>query len=222
MKNKTIRNVMPKPKFRQELPVKQPSMTVRFSKFLAKNQKRYLPYVLVFFVLGMIYVGWSTYHDWKQKSGMELFRTAKSEADYQTIVQKYPSTFAAGLSMIELGEIQWNQGQYAKARENYEFFLSRFPKSLFAPFIRNLIGECLFQEKKYDEAQKIFSSLLQDKEENFIETIAKMNLGRVLVAKGQLKEGELIFNELKRQKISGLWADSIDAFIRVYFRNNQK
>ena len=222
MKNKIAKNMMPKPKFGSELPVKQPSMTARLSKWLAKNQKKYFPYVLAFLVIGFLYGGWSTYRDWREKKGMELYRNAKNLEDYEGVLKQYPSTFAAGLSMIELGEILWNQGEYAKARENYELFIKKFPKSLFSPFVHNLIGECFLQEKKYNEAQKTFDALLKDKENSFIETVAKMNLGRVLIAKGQIKEGEIVFRELQREKISGLWADSIDAFVRVYFGEDKK
>lgn len=145
-----------------------------------QRYRRMLVLIFVVVLLGSFGIaGWHSYRNWVGHEAMKLVENAKNDSDYQIVIQKYPSTAAAILAMVNLGDTYWEKGEFAKARATYERFLEIHPDHVFSPFVRNMRGECLFQENRLAEAKVTFEAILNDSKASYIHDRARENLKRI-------------------------------------------
>jgi predicted negative regulator of RcsB-dependent stress response len=185
---------------RKEL-LREPDEFFTFSgkviRFVSENRKPVIGVVIGVFVLVLAVLGFQYFSKVSESKAYAMFEqarqsyqrgmpgnaqaSARDEAikTYEKVIQEYPSTKAAQLSLMAYGDLSYEGGDYDKAIELYERALSAFTgERIIQKLIWNGLGQAQEAKKDYEAAAGYFAKMTEGPD-TFLQADAYYNLGRM-------------------------------------------
>ena len=75
---------------------------------------------------------------------------------YKQLIDAYPGTVLAEMSMYSEGDALFYSREYQGALYKYEYFLTRYPMTRIKDYVRYKLGCCTYHEKNYEKAIELF------------------------------------------------------------------
>lgn len=116
---------------------------------------------IVIFILGATGVGYYFYtvHS-KELAARDQLVEAKQPAQWLEVVNKYPSTSAAGESLLLLASGAKDDGKFSVAIDYYQQFLKSYASHPAAPAVELAVAECLQANGQKKEANAAYERIL--------------------------------------------------------------
>jgi len=147
----------------------------KYAAFFSRNKWRLVAAVSL--VLGVLIVigAVQTVRKKNEASAFEAHLRAETPKEYRNIHREFPRTFYGCLSLIEAGNLFYEEGKFSEARKLYLQFLDTRPESRLRPWVHNLIGATLEAQRKYDRAIRYYRKA---EASPWLKLQAKLNIGR--------------------------------------------
>jgi len=131
---------------------------------------------------------------------------AMSAADFQNIVDKYGSTSAAPIAMMNLAMAKFSNGDYAAAQDLYGKFLKKYAKHEMAPQAELNLITCREAKGELSEAQILYSDFAGKHEGSYLAPVALMGHARCLEALGAPVDAKQAYEDLVVAYPDSSWA----------------
>lgn len=150
------------------------------------------------------------YEAWKAETD-EGKRTAKETemfAAIDSILDKYPNTYAAQRCLFIKGLVYWDKKDWENAAASFTSIADRFPESYLSPI--SLVNAAVAQEEKgmLEESAALYDRILKEYKTSFPDLGRVLfSLGRVNEALGKPEEALASYNELVDNYAGNSWTN---------------
>ena len=134
--------------------------------------------------------GWLAYASAQRSAAQQAFGAAKTPADYQAVIEKYPSLAVAGDAALLLAKSLRDGKKYDDANKVLDRFVKAQPAHPFAPLAKVAAAENLALAGKFDEAEKALEAVSQTDGKSFAAPFALLVEAELKSARGQ-RDGAL-------------------------------
>ncbi len=157
---------------------------LKYAAFFSKNKWRIAAglglVVGVLLVIGLV----QSLRKRNRARAFEAHMEAKTAEDHKRVGENFAGTFYGSFSLIEAGNLLFEEEKYAEAKRLYLKFLRSYPKSRFRPWVYNLAGATFEAEEDYDEAIQYYRKA---EATPWLKLREKLNIGRCYELKGDLE-----------------------------------
>ena len=158
-----------------------------------------LPILLAVMLLVLGAVGWGYYQSYQAKNAVAasvLLDAAKTDADYQKLIDTYPGTNAAANASLLLGRSKYNAKDYAGAAQVWGAFATKFPQHPLVPDA--LIGEAgaLEAQGKSDEARAMYQRVATSYQSSYAAPLARLSEATLLLAQRKTDEAKHVYEDV--------------------------
>ena len=162
-------------------------------------EKYKLPILLAVTLLVLGAVGWGFYQNSQAKNAVAasaLLDAAKTDADYQKVIDTYPGTNAAANASLLLGRSKYNAKDYAGAAQVWGSFATRFSRHPLVPDA--LIGEAgaLEAQGKLDEAKAMYQRVATSYQSSYAAPLARLREATLLLAQRKTDEAKHVYEDI--------------------------
>ena len=162
-------------------------------------EKYKLPIMLVVTLLVLGAVGWGFYQNYQAKNAVAasaLLDAAKTDADYQKLIDAYPGTNAAANASLLLGRSKYNARDYAGAAQVWGAFATKFSRHPLVPDA--LIGEAgaLEAQGKLDEARAMYQRVATSYQSSYTAPLARLSEATLLLGQRKTDEAKHVYEDL--------------------------
>jgi TolA-binding protein len=161
-----------------------------FELFWEQHKGKVIAGVIAVVVAFVAVFGWLGYSSAQRSGAEKAFSAAKTAADYQGVIAKYPSLPVAGDAALLLAKSLRDEKKYDDANQVLDQFIKKQPEHPFAPLAKVAAAENLVLAGKYDEAEKALESVSQTDGKSFAAPFALLLEAELKSAQGQ-RDGAL-------------------------------
>jgi predicted negative regulator of RcsB-dependent stress response len=184
--------------------LKEPDEFFTFSgkaiQFFSKNQKSVVGVLVGVVVVALAFAGYRYFSGRSERKAYAMFEQARSSylsdllasgkpssqeetiKKLETVIAEYPSTTAAGFSLLVYGDASYQQGDYDKAIELYDKAHGRFKgEEVIQKITLNGLGHAYEGKKDFTSAAANFREITEAQGE-FMKADAFYDLGRMMEA----------------------------------------
>lgn len=179
-----------------------------FESFLDRNQKGIvaLAALIAIGAVGtVIYRG--VKHSHEESAGAALSKAA-DVSTFQSVVDTYPDTKAAGSALVLLADSQWDSGKKDESIATLQKFVSGNAGHAALPTAKANLGSKLLAQGKSGDAAKVFEELVSDSSAAFIAPFALISLGDIAKTSGDIAKAEESYNKAKTEYPESAFVDS--------------
>jgi TolA-binding protein len=134
--------------------------------------------------------GWMAISSAQRSAAEQAFGAATTAADYQAVIDKYPSSPVAGDAALLLAKSLRDEKKYDDANKVLDQFAKAQPKHPFAPLAKVAAAENLALSGKLAEAESALEAVSQGDEKSFAAPYALLLEAELKSAQGD-REGAL-------------------------------
>ncbi len=134
--------------------------------------------------------GWLAYSSAQHSAAEQAFGAAKTPADYQAVIAKYPSSPVAGDAALLLAGSLRDEKKYDDANKVLDQFAATQPAHPFAPLAKVAAAENLALAGKLGDAEKALEAVSQTDGKSFAAPFALLLEAELKSAQGQ-RDGAL-------------------------------
>jgi TolA-binding protein len=160
--------------------------------------------VLVAILLGAgVFYGVKTINNQKAEAA---YAAADSVAGWQSVVQQFPTSVAAGNSYLRIGNAQREAGKLPESDAAYDAFVHQFPNHplLVAGYMGLAMNAEI--ENHPDKALEAYKGVADQFQNSYLAPMALFNQARLTEAKGSLKEAQQLFESIVRRYPESIFA----------------
>ena len=152
---------------------------------------------LVILVLAMIgYAGYRFYANRRNATAAELLGGAKSQADYEAVIARYPTTPAGASAYLLLAQKQRDDKRFADANATLQKFVENNPDNDFVPTARLAMAANLELMGKGDEALAIYQQVAAKYGNTYSGPLALISQIPILKAKNRIEDVRRVCEEV--------------------------
>jgi TolA-binding protein len=170
---------------------------------------RYRALIAVFSV-GLIlaavgFTAWQMQEDKRVEQARARFAAARSTEALQSVVQDFPSTEAALLANMALGDLYFQQSQWDKATASYQRVIDQFPGSVLTPSAEMGIAAIAEATDKAAEALKKYKNVALFFPKSFQAPQAQFAAGLLLEGDGKYQEARECYEDVVNRHSKSAW-----------------
>lgn len=155
---------------------------------------------LAIILLGLAAFGVYRYQTAKRDAAAaELLAEAKVTANYQKLIEQYPSTPATASAYLLLAREERKAAKFAEANETLQKFVAKFPKHELVSTAKMAMAANLDSLGKPDEAIEAYRKLAADYPRDFNAPLALLAEAQLLRHKGQIDEARRVCETILTQ-----------------------
>lgn len=137
-----------------------------------------------------------------------LLNRARSAAELEAIVEKYPASEAAPLALLSLADFLFRQGQYEAAQGRYRRFVESYPEHESAAFAQMGLGYCQEALGQLPEALDAYRLVEGKYPGSSLGAEALFNAARIQNALGSPSEAQITYGLIVSQYPQSAFAAS--------------
>jgi TolA-binding protein len=149
-------------------------------------------------VVFVVVFGWLAFSSAQRAAAESAFDVAKTPADYQAVIDKYPSSVVAGDAALLLAKSLRDEKKYDDANKVLNQFAERQPKHPFAPLAKVAAAENLALSGKLEDAAKALEAVSQTDAKSFAAPYALLLEAELKTAQGQRESALQAYRELSK------------------------
>ena len=162
-------------------------------------EKYKLPILLGVTLLVLAAVGFGYYQAFQARNAVAasaLLDAAKTDADYQKVIDTYPGSNAAANASLLLGRAKYNAKDYTGAAQVWERFAAKFPHHSLVPDA--LVGEAgaLEAQGKLDEARAMYQRVATSYQSSYVAPLARLSEATLLLAQRKTDEAKHVYEDV--------------------------
>ncbi len=125
-----------------------------------------------------------------------LLDSAKSDADYQKVIDTYPGSEAAANACLLLGRSKYNAKDYAGAQQAWQNLVAKFPQHPLVPTALTGVAGALEAQGKMDEARSTYQRIATEYSNSYAAPLARLGEADVLLAQRKTDDAKHIYEDL--------------------------
>ena len=145
------------------------------------------------------YGGYRFYSDRRADAAANLLASAKTSAEFQKVINEYPSTPAGASAYLLLADAQKAEKKFAEANATLQAFLDKYPKHELAGTARLAMAGNLEALGKKDEALATYQRLAASDPKAFTAPVALFSQIHLLKEKNQIEEARKVCETILTQ-----------------------
>ena len=162
-------------------------------------EKYKLPLLLGLTLLVLAAVGFGYYENYQARNAAAagvLLDSAKTEADYQKVLDTYPGSNAAANASLLLGRAKYNAKDYAGAAQVWRDFAAKFPQHSLVPDALIGAAGALEAQGKLDEARALYQRVATSYQSSYAAPLARLSEATLLLAQRKTDEAKHIYEDV--------------------------
>lgn len=165
----------------------------RFSRGLGKPLMQGLAFL---FVIALVVGAYMVYRQRAAQSAFNMLTNAKSIAQLEEMLNRYPSTEAAPLGMLALAKAYYDSGNYERAYGTYMEFQTKYASHTMAPVAELGIAHCMEATYQMDQAVEAYSKFASVNTNHFLVPLSMLGKARCFQQIGRYKEAMEIHEDI--------------------------
>jgi len=136
----------------------------------------------------------------------DLLLRAQSPQQLEDVVNRYGSTPAAPVALLDLSKTHFNNGDYFQARAQYERFLQEYKKNELRPVAEFGLASCSEADGDFDGAIAQFTTFIEEHADHFLQSSATLALARSLEQANRLDDARILLEDFLAENATSQWA----------------
>lgn len=170
---------------------------------------------LAIIVLGLAAFGVYRYQTAKRDAAAaELLAEAKVAANYQKLIEQYPSAPATASAYLLLASEERKATRFAEANETLQKFVAKFPKHELVSTAQMAMAANLDSLGKPDEAVEAYRKLAADYPRDFNAPLALLSEAQLLRHKGQIDDARRVCETILTQYRDSVASSEASSLLR--------
>jgi predicted negative regulator of RcsB-dependent stress response len=202
--------IMNNPHKKQELKQHEVNEVLRFLKHYGKPLGAA---VLALIVVIIAATGYAHYKTSEMLEAEQLLATAKTPQQLEEVVEKYGSTPAASIALLNLAKITFNKGDYPQARVRYEQFLEKYKSHELRPVAELGLAYCTEADGDFDAAAEQFRSFAAKYSDHYLQPVATLSIARCMEQAGRTDDARILLEDFLAEHGDSLWAGSAQGML---------
>ena len=188
-------------------PVTEPAIEAQI--FWMRFQKEIVAALIVILLAIAGYAGYRLYANRRDATAAEALGNAKTQQDYEQVIERYSGTPAGASAYLVLAQKQRDEKRFAEANATLQKFTDKYPEHDFVPTARITMAANLESLGKPDEALAIYQQVAQKYPNSYDGPLALISQVPLLKAKGKTDEARRVCEEmLTKYKMPGQQSES--------------
>ncbi|MDZ4789456.1 MAG: tetratricopeptide repeat protein [Blastochloris sp.] len=154
--------------------------------FITKNLYPVIVGVIIILAAACAFTWWIATQKASEGKANALYATAKTTEEKQKLLQTYPQSGAAALTLIDLAQAELTTKNYAAAITHYQLFLKTFPQHPVAGLVELSLAITLENSGNKTEAQAAYAKIVSAKPEHAFVGAASIGLARLYLQENKL------------------------------------
>lgn len=132
----------------------------------------------------------------------QMYADAKNAEAWQKIVDQYPETPSAALSLLQLANDSLEKNDFKKAEPFYSSFLQKFPDHFATPSVEFAYASVLEAQGKQEEATSLLQKIVNQSPPHPFTEGASLRLAKTYIAQDQIELARETLNRSLEQSTS--------------------
>jgi TolA-binding protein len=175
-------------------PATEPAIEARV--FWMRFQKEIAAALIVILLAIAGYAGYRLYMSRRDSTAAEALGNAKTQPDYEQVIERYSGTPAGASAYLLLAQKQRDEKKLAEANATLQKFTDKYPEHDLVPTARVAMAANLEALGKNDEALAIFQQVAQKYPNSYDGPLALISQVPLLKAKGRADEARRVCEEM--------------------------
>lgn len=181
------------------MPTAPPTTTeasVEAHVFWLRYQKQVAAGLLVVLLTLAGFAGFRFYENRRDKSAAEALGGAKTDQDYQQVIERYAGTPAGGSAYLLLAQKQRDEKKFAEANATLQEFIEKYSEHDLVPTARLAMAANLESLGKDDEALAIYQQAAAKYANTYNGPLAMISQVPILKAKNRIADARRVCEEI--------------------------
>jgi len=174
--------------------------------FWERFKKQIAAALIVVLVAVIGFTGYRFYSDRRAATASALLASAKTEQEYQQLIERFPNTAAAADAYLFLAEAQRREKKFPDANATLQTFIAKYPQHEFVSTARMAMAANLESLGKTDEALAMYQQIASDYPNSFNAPVALLSQVYILKAKNRNDDARRICETILTQYRTSFWA----------------
>ncbi len=165
-------------------------------------------------------IGWSLWanaREQKQNEAAAAVTAAQTVKDFEAVISRWPGSEAAAQAPFNIGDNQFQQGNFSNAAETYRNFLSQFPKHPLAAGSQLGLASSLEASNDIPKAIIAYQDLLKNYPDSAFEGETRLSLGRCYELQGDWQKAKQAYEEVVASRTS--WSNQAQERLLIVERH---
>ena len=146
----------------------------------------------------------------KMARAEELLMSAQSPQQLDDVVNRYGSTPAAPVALLNLAKTHFNNGDIFQARAQYDRFLKEYKKHDLSPIADFGLASCSEADGDFDGAITQFKAFIETQKGHYLQSPAILALARSLEQANRLDEARIVLEDFLAENATNQWASQAE------------
>ncbi|MEI8123042.1 MAG: tetratricopeptide repeat protein [bacterium] len=160
--------------------------------------------------------------DANEEKASRMLGEARNVQALQAILNQYPSTSAARLSILQMAKAQYDNGDYVAAQTTYKNFLSKYPDHPMAGIAEVGLIHCTEGVGQTDQALAAFTAFALKNKDHFLAPVALFGKARCLETLKRHKEARAVYEDFLVSHPKSEWQGDIEEALKQLDRDARK
>jgi len=142
----------------------------------------------------------------KMTQAESLLASAQSPQQLEEVVDRYSSTPAAPVALLDLAKTYFNDGDFFQARAQYERFLKKYKDHDLRPIAEFGLASCTAADGDFNGAVERFADFVQAQDGHYLQPLATLEMARALEQANRLDEARIVLEDFLTDTPGSQWA----------------
>jgi outer membrane protein assembly factor BamD (BamD/ComL family) len=139
-----------------------------------------------------------------------LLMSAQTPQQLEEIVNRYSSTPAAPVALLDLAKISFNSGDPVQARAQYERFLKKYNEHEMRPVAEIGLAYCTEADGDFNGAVAQFAAFAEKNSGNYLQPMALLSVARCMEQAGRIDEARIVLEDFLAENAGTAWAGTAE------------
>ena len=144
----------------------------------------------------------------------ELLISAQYPQQLEDVVNRYSSTPAAPVALLNLAKTSFNDGDYFQARAQYDRFLKKYKKHELSPIADFGLASCSEADGDFDGAIEQFAAFIEAQAGHYLQPLAVIGLARSMEQAGRLDDARILLEDFLTENSASQWAAQAEELLQ--------
>lgn len=140
----------------------------------------------------------------------------------QAVINQYPSTSAARLSLLQVAKAQYDNGDYLTAQASYKEFLSKYPSHPMAAVAELGLVHCTEGQGQIEQALAAYGDFAARRKDSFLAPVATFGKARCLQALKRYGEAKAVYEDFLVAHPKSEWQSDVEEYLKQLDRDTRK
>lgn len=142
----------------------------------------------------------------KMTQAEALLVSAQSPQQLEEVVDRYKSTPAAPVALLDLAKTYFNDGDFFQARAQYERFLKKYKSHDLRPIAEFGLASCTAADGDFNGAAERFADFIKAQDGHYLQPLATLEMARALQQANRLDEARIVLEDFLTENPGSQWA----------------